>query len=168
DRLDAELFLIDTALLVGQRVAVKAGGDLLLQSGLRQQVASQLLDDELVIGQVAVESADQPVAPAPGERTAGVLLVAIAVGVARDIEPVPRPPLAVMRRRKETVNKSLVGVGAPVAEEGIDLGRCRRQAGQVEAETANQRGAVRLGRGRKSLLLQPRQDKAVDVIAHPG
>ena len=34
----------------------------------------------------------------PGQGSAGVLLIAVAVGVAGQVEPVPCPALAVMRR----------------------------------------------------------------------
>src|SRR6185369_13066097 len=62
DVLGAKLLLIDAALLVEERVAVEAGGDELLAVGLRQHIASQLFDGELVEGQVAVQSVDDPVA----------------------------------------------------------------------------------------------------------
>ena len=41
DRLDAELLQVDAAFLVDQRVAVKAGGDPLLQRRVGQQVAGE-------------------------------------------------------------------------------------------------------------------------------
>src|SRR5262249_5697617 len=95
--LDAALLLIDAAFLGGQRVAVDAVGDLLSQRGARQQVAGQLLDGELVERQVAIERADEPVPIAPGEWPAGVLFVAVTVGIAGQVEPVAAPALAIMR-----------------------------------------------------------------------
>ncbi len=63
DRLDAELFEVDAAFLVDLRVAMEAGGDALLNGRVRQQIAGQLLDDELIERHVAVEV---PTAPSRG------------------------------------------------------------------------------------------------------
>src|ERR1051326_3964004 len=99
--LDAILLLIDAALAIGQRVAMKARRHLLIAGRLWKKIAGQLLDDELIVGQVAIERADDPVAPAPGERAAGVLFIAVAVGVAGEVEPVAAPALAVGRRGQQ-------------------------------------------------------------------
>ena len=98
---------------------------------LGQQVAGQLLDRELVERQVAVEGVDDPVAPRPHAAQA-VDVVAVRVGVAGRVEPGHGHPLAVARRLQQRVDALLVGVGRRVGEEGVDLGRRRRQAGQVE------------------------------------
>src|SRR5262249_29221354 len=75
-------------------------------------------------------------------RPAGVLLVPVAVGVAGSIEPVPTPSLAVMRRREQSIDHLLVSVRAPVREERINLGRRRRQSGEIEVDAADERGPV--------------------------
>ena len=77
---------------------MEAGGDLLLEGGVGKQVAGELLDRELVERHVGVEGIDDPIAVAPGEGPAGVFFVAVAVGVARGIEPVAAPALPVVRR----------------------------------------------------------------------
>src|SRR5262249_21298211 len=51
DELVAELLLIDAAFLVEQRVAMEAGRDFLVSRPLRDQVAGNLVDDELIEGQ---------------------------------------------------------------------------------------------------------------------
>ncbi len=56
-RFHPELFGIDATFLVDHRVPQVAGGDLLVLGGRGQLVAGQLLDDELVVGQVAVQGA---------------------------------------------------------------------------------------------------------------
>ncbi len=56
-RLHAELLGIDAAFLVDHRVAQKAGGHDLILRGVRQQIAGDLLDDELVVRQIAIERA---------------------------------------------------------------------------------------------------------------
>ena len=69
-----------------------------------QQVAGDLLDDELVVGQVAVEGVDDPVAVEP-DLARLVLLVAVGVGVAGRVEPEPAPALAVVGRGEQPVDQ---------------------------------------------------------------
>ena len=64
---------------------------------LRQQVAGDVFDHELVEGQVGVEGADDVVAVAPGVGDVEVELVAVRLGVADQVEPVAAPALAVVR-----------------------------------------------------------------------
>ena len=61
----------------------------------RQQVAGDLLADEAVIGHVGVERVDYVVAVAPSVRVAVVFVVAGRIGIARDIQPMTAPALAV-------------------------------------------------------------------------
>ena len=63
--LDAKLFGIDAAFLVDLRVAMKPGGDLLLDGRIREQVARKLLDRELVKWHVAIKRVDHPIAVFP-------------------------------------------------------------------------------------------------------
>ena len=58
-----------------------------------QQVAGQLFDQEPIVRHVAVQRVDHPVAPLP-LFPRHVLLVAVGVGIACGIEPVPRPLLS--------------------------------------------------------------------------
>ena len=53
---------IRPGLVVLQRIAVKAGGDLLLERGIREEVARELFDGELIEGLVPVHRIDHPVA----------------------------------------------------------------------------------------------------------
>ena len=93
------------------------------------------------------------------------MLEALALAEADDVEPVPRPALAVMGRGEQAVDQPLVGVGVRVGDERLDLLGRRRQAEQVEGEPADQRAAVGLGRriaGRPPPSL--RQDESVDRL----
>ena len=49
----------------------------------------------------------------------GVDAVAVRVGVAGHVEPVPRPALAVVRRRQQPIHQPLVSVGPRVVQEGV-------------------------------------------------
>ena len=148
-------------------VAVEAGGDLLVERRVRQQVAGELLDRELVERHVAVEGVDHPVAPAP-HRPVAVALVAVGVGVAGARRASGRHALAVARRGEQAIDHLLVGVRRLVREEGIDLRGRRRQAGQVERDAADQRRPVGLGRRRQPFLFEAGQDEGVDADCGPS
>ena len=89
------VFLWDNAALDGDGVvAVEAGGHLLLQRGVGQQIAGKLLDGELIKGKVAVVGIDYPIPPRP-HVAVGVVLITVGVCVARGIEPIARHVFAV-------------------------------------------------------------------------
>ncbi len=98
----------DAAFAVAAMVALKAGGDALVERRLRQLIARQLLDRELIERQVAVERLDQPIAPPP-HRPLAVGLIAIGIGVAGGVEPGGRHPLSVARRGQQPVHRCFVG-----------------------------------------------------------
>ena len=107
-------------------------------------VPGQLQPDELVERHVVVQGLDDEVAVVVGGRPVGVALVAAAVGVAGDVQPVPAPALAVVGAGEEPVHEGLVGgVRVRGLDERLDLVRRRRQPGQVERDAADQRAGVR-------------------------
>ncbi len=165
--LHAELLGIDAPFLVDHRIAEEARGDELVLAGAGEQVAGDLLDDELVIREVPVQGVDDPIAV--GEDLPGlVLLVAVRVGITSGVEPDPPPALAILRRVEEPVDQPCVGILASVGDEGVDLRDGWRQADQVEAEAADEGDLVGLGRGRQALGLEPGEDEAVDRVAAPA
>ena len=139
-------------ILVGNRpafeidhvVAVEAGGHLLLARGIRQQVAGQLLDGELIEWQVAVERVDDPVSPWPHPAQA-VDVVAVCIRVACGIQPRHGHTLTVTRRLQQRVDATFVSVGRAIGEKAVDLCRRGRQAGEVVGHAPQQRHLVRLG-----------------------
>ena len=137
-------------------------------AGRRHQVAGNLLLHEPVVGLVGVERLDDPVAVAERVRVRDVLVEPVRVGIAGDVEPVPAPPLAVARRRQQTLDHPFVGVGPLVGEERVDLGRGRRQAGQVEGDPPQQLTPAGGGDRGKPLRLEPGQDEPVDRAARPA
>ena len=164
---DAELLVIGAALVIGLRVPMEGGGDALLQGGLRQQIAGQLVDEEGVVGLVAIVGVDQPVAVSPG-RAFGVLFVALGVGVAGEVEPERGPPFTVARRGEQAVHLTLVSIRRGVCGVGGDFGGGGGQASQVERDASQQGGSVRPGGGGELLPLQPRPDEPVDGRTIPG
>ncbi len=77
---EALFFRDGAAFAVEQVIPVECGGDELVVGGVREKVAGELFDGELVEGFVLVEGADHPVAPHPLEGIA-VLLEPVAIGV---------------------------------------------------------------------------------------
>jgi hypothetical protein len=75
----------------------------------------------------------------------GVDVEAVRVGVAGEIEPAERHAFAIVRRGEQAVHLLLVGIGGFVGEEGGDLGGRGREAREIEAEAAQQRGAIGFG-----------------------
>jgi hypothetical protein len=75
---------------------------------VRQQIAGELFEGELVERQVAIEGLDDVVTIGP-DRARGVLFVTVAVGITRRVEPVPAPALPVMRRRKQAFDEFVLG-----------------------------------------------------------
>ncbi len=163
-RLDAKLFGVGPPFFVLQRVAVKAGGDPLIDRGLGQHVAGELLDREPIERHVGVQGVDYPIAILP-DRAGIVVRVAVAVGVTRQVEPVARLPLAVMGRSQQPVDQTLVGSFALVGQKRLDLVDLRRDAEQIQTQPADQGHAVRLGRGANAFPRQSFEDERVDRIS---
>ena len=130
-RVHAVLLVLGAALLVHLGVAVEAGGDPLGPGGARYEVARQLVHRELVEGEVGGDGLDDPVSPGPN-GAAAVDGEAVAVGVARHVEPVPGPVLAEGRRAEELVDPGGVGRIAWIGEERCPGIGCGGQAGQVQ------------------------------------
>ena len=104
----------------------------LIGGGVRQQIAGELLDGEVVERHVGVQRPHDPIAPDPLAGVA-VLLKAVAVGIAGRIEPGQRHPLAIMLGLQQSIDQLFVSVGGGVGNECIDLRRRRRQAGRDRA-----------------------------------
>ena len=135
---------VDSPLLVDHRVAMEAGGDDVVGRGSGEQVAGDLADREAVERHVVVECLDHPVAPRP-DRAVAVFLVAVGVGIPRQIEPAAGPSLAVARARQQPIDEPLVGTGGFVGEKRVEFGGGRRQAHEVEVDPAAERGPIGLG-----------------------
>ena len=122
---------------------LKPGGDQRLVFVGSDLVAGQLLAQEPIVRLVVVEGADDVIAIAPGVLAVRVVLEAVGLGEADDIQPVLAPVLAIVRAGEQALDQFLPGIRRAVGDERLDFGGRRRQAGEVEAETADQRGAGR-------------------------
>ena len=119
DRLHAVLLEIDAAFIVARRIAMEAGGDQLIHGRVRQHVARDLFDRELVERHVVIQRIDDPVAIFP-DLARGVDGVAVGIGVARHIEPMPAPSLAVMRRSQQSIDDALIGIGSAHRQRSLE------------------------------------------------
>ena len=131
---------------------------------LDEEVAGEVRPQEGVDGHVAVEGLDHPVAVAPGVAMGDVLVEAVGVGVADDVEPVPGLVLAVARRGEEAVDHPLPGAGGVVGEEGVDLVGGGGQAGEPDRRAAQQRRPVGDARRHQPPLVERRDDERIDRI----
>src|SRR5260370_4929346 len=71
----------------------------------RQQIARQLLADELVVRRIVVERLNHVVAILVSLGNREVALAAIGVGIADDVEPLAAPTLAVRFRSEKAVDQ---------------------------------------------------------------
>ena len=161
--LGEKLFGDHAALLVEDVVSVEAGRDFLLERGVGQQVAGELLDGELIERFVVVKRPDHPVAPRVHLAVA-VHLVSVGVGVARGVEPVGGHAFAVMGGRKK---RRELGVQSGQTESSDGLWGWR-QSGEVEAHAAEEGCGIGGWRGGEAFALEAGEDKAVDGIADPA
>ena len=102
----AELLVVRAPLRVGHGVPVERGGQARVHRRVRDQVPRELLEGELIKGQVPVVRLDHPVAVAP-DRPKRVGAVPAAIRVAGEVEPDRRPALRVLRRGEQPVHRPL-------------------------------------------------------------
>ena len=158
----AELLGHDGPFFVDHAVAEEAGGDQLILRGMGQEVAGDLLDQELVVGHVGVVSPHDPIAPDP--LLAGqVFLVAVGVGVTGGVEPVPGPFFTIALARQQL----LQGGSKPIPLEFGQLFGAGRKTNHIEVETPAEGRVVGGRRGLQSTLTQSRADEGVDGVRGP-
>ena len=155
------------ALVCVHVVPLETGRDELGVGRVRQEVTGQLLQDELVVGQVVVEGLDHPVAPEP-HVAAAVDGEAVGVGVTGGVQPLERHAFAKVRASQQASDELGIGLGVAVSDEGLDLFGGGRQAREVEGYATDQRGAIGASGGLKPLLLQRRRDECIDGVAGGG
>ena len=131
----AEFLRHTTALRFLTVEAVKGGGQLGFLGGIRDHVPCQLVGDEVIIRQVSLKGADHPVTPLPDGAVA-IDLIAVAIRVAGDIEPLSGHALSIGRADKQAIDLFFICLGRFISEEGIELGERWWQAGEIKAEPA--------------------------------
>src|SRR5205085_3712260 len=79
-------------------------------SWLGQEIAGQVLDDELVVADIRVERPDDVIAVLKGVGNDGIEFVSTTLGVADQVEPVAAPALAEVWRGEQPIDHLGVGV----------------------------------------------------------
>ena len=152
----------------GGQVAVAFPG-----GGSRKEVASYLLLQEEVVGNVVVEGPDDVVPVSPGMREGRIAsqpIVAIRFAVTPNIQPMPAPAFTEMRRGQESIDQSLhcrLPVLLAGVEERADLVVGRSQSDEVEVESTDQRSGWGIIGGPEFPGLQLGKEEPVDVIPGP-
>jgi len=125
-------------------------------------VASELLEQEAVIGFVIVEGANDVIAVTPGIVAVRVVLETIGLGKADNVEPVLAPVLPIVRIGEQALDQILPGVRGAVGDERRNLGGRRRQTHKVEADTADEGCAIRRRRRLKTFFFQTSENEGVE------
>ena len=144
DVIDAILLLDASPFRLLLMEPIEGGGEDLLVAGIGEEIPGELPGDEIVPGKVAVEGPDHPVAPPP-HRAIAIDLEAVAIGIASQIEPVGRHPLAVARAGEEPVEEFFISLGALVGDKRGHFLCGRRQPCDIKRRPANQPDPIGLG-----------------------
>ncbi len=96
-----------------------------------------------------------------------VALKAVRIRVAREVEPGPRPLLAVLRHGEQLIRQRLDRrrqIALRRRHEGIHFAGRRRQADEIEMETPRQDVGIGRGRWRQLLAFQPGANEGIDGV----
>ena len=88
----------------------------------------ELFDDEFVERFVVIQRGDHVIAVTPGVEIRQVLVEAVGIGIAGNVQPVAPPALAIVRRCQQTINEPFICCYRLVPEKSGDFFRCRGQA----------------------------------------
>src|SRR5262249_1496999 len=138
------------------------------QALLREQVAGDVFLYELVVWHVLVKRSDHVIAVAPGVDLIVVEFVPVGFGIADQVQPVPGPALAIMRRGEQPIDHFGEGDGRLIGQEVCDFARSRWQADQVEGDAPDERPLIGAWGWFKTLFLELGQDKSIDGRSRPS
>ena len=102
-----------------------------LRRGGREEVAGDLLAHKAIKRFILVERLDQVIAISPGVLGEDRVRRPHHVGIAGEVEPVPRPAFAERPRPEQPIDDGLAGMWRVIADERADLDERRRQAREV-------------------------------------
>ena len=166
--LEPELLDVHASLTILEPVAEEADRHALVGGSSGQGVPRDLLQRESVEWHIVVQRVDDPLPPAPSVWADVVLLVAVRVGVAGEVEPLDGPALAVVLRLEQPVHERHVRLRTRVSpERSRDLG-LRRQSCEIQTDASRQSTGISRPRRLDSLGFQAPKDKAVDGVPHPS
>ena len=111
-------FWLRAAFAGGHIQAVVAGGNFLHGSRLRNEISGDVLDDELIVGQVLIEGADDVVAIG-GDLHEVIAVISRCVGKTHQIEPVDGHSFTESGIGQELIDELAIGLIGGVLEECI-------------------------------------------------
>ena len=145
--------------------------DLVLDSlgGIRigQEIACDLLPDEVVVGLVRVERCNDVIPVFPRDRVRQVAGPSHRVGVANDIEPVTSPALAEALGLEQSIDNPHMRLRRVVLPETLNLLGCRGQTGQVECHASQPVVLRRVGDRTQALAFDRREHVLVNRASGP-
>ena len=133
----------------------------LVAGRIGEQVASQLIANEVVVAQILVESAYHPVAVGD-EVAVKVLVHAVGVGKTNQVQPIAGKVLSILFLGQQSVDERLVRLGTIICQERLDFLARGRQPGQVEGDSANQGTFVRFFGWLEAQGIELGQDQTID------
>ncbi len=148
-------------------VAIEPGGDFLIKGGVREEVACELFDGELIEGLILVEGFDDPVAPTP-HAAESVVLVSVGISEACGFEPREGHGFSVSWGGEKSVDEVFVGVGVGVVDEVLYFLESGRESGEVESEAADEGFFRGFGRRLEMLFVEFEGDEVVNRVIWPG
>ena len=115
-RIKNKVFFGNGSAFAGGDVAtIKTGGDLLVQSRLRQEVPGELLQGELVKGHILIHCPHNPLSIAP--HFAKIVKVnSMAIGIPGGVQPIPTPMFPPLRLGQKLIDKPFIGIGGGVRD----------------------------------------------------
>ena len=130
-------------------------------------IAGELLTQKAVERLVRVERADHVVAIPPRLLAKFVPVVAVAVGIAHQVQPPAGPVLGERSRGDEPVHEAVRRVRGGVIHESLQRFRRRGQPRQIKKQPPSERLPVRLRRGFQACGLQAGKDEPVQFLPRP-
>ena len=145
---------------------IGAGGR--IQPGSRQQVAREVLCNQLRVGNILVEGPDEvvPIVEGIGDEKVGFMTARF--GVVHQVHPMPGPAFAETGRGQKSIHLPGMGCRSFVVDEPLELLGRGRQARQGKGNPAQPGPAVHGWGGAQAFLLQFDQQKPVDGIPGPA
>jgi hypothetical protein len=131
------------------------------------QITGDLFPKKLIVGHVAIERVDDPIAILVRLRHGIIRRVAARVGIAHDIEPVPTPAFPVAGRCEQTIHDLLKRLRRGVGQKFRHLLRRWRQTGEVKRDPAKERPLIRRRRGCHPRLLKSGKNEIIHRRAKP-
>ena len=104
----------------------------------RQKISCQLLNQELVIGKIAIESINDKVSVPPGESHDGVGIICGRFRVSDDIQPMSSPAFPIVGRCEQPIHDFLISLRRRITEKRSHLISCWRQTRQVKGHPPQQ------------------------------